>query len=52
MKGEIMTTTTNSLDYKIANIDLATFGRKEIELAEHEMPGLMLLEKSMEHHNR
>ncbi|MGC6367043.1 MAG: adenosylhomocysteinase [Candidatus Marinamargulisbacteria bacterium] len=38
-----MTTTTNSLDYKIANLELATFGRKEIELAEHEMPGLMVL---------
>jgi adenosylhomocysteinase len=28
-------------DYKVADIGLATFGRKEIELAEHEMPGLM-----------
>lgn len=43
MKGEIMTTTTNSLDYKIADLELATFGRKEIELAEHEMPGLIAL---------
>ena len=30
-------------DYKVANIDLADFGRKEIELAELEMPGLMAL---------
>jgi adenosylhomocysteinase len=30
-----------SIDFKIANIDLADFGRKEIELAEKEMPGLM-----------
>ena len=28
-------------DYKIANINLADFGRKEIEIAEREMPGLM-----------
>jgi adenosylhomocysteinase len=36
-----MTTTTS--DYKVADIGLADFGRKEIELAEHEMPGLMSL---------
>ncbi len=36
-----MTTTTT--DYKVADIGLADFGRKEIELAEHEMPGLMSL---------
>jgi len=29
--------------YKIADISLADFGRKEIRLAEHEMPGLMAL---------
>lgn len=29
------------LDYKVANIELAEFGRKEIEIAEMEMPGLM-----------
>jgi adenosylhomocysteinase len=28
-------------DYKVADISLADFGRKEITLAEHEMPGLM-----------
>ena len=28
-------------DYKVADLSLADFGRKEIELAEHEMPGLM-----------
>ena len=36
-----MTTTTT--DYKVADIGLADYGRKEIELAEHEMPGLMAL---------
>ena len=30
-------------DYKIADINLADFGRKEIAMAEHEMPGLMAL---------
>jgi len=30
-------------DYKVANIDLADFGRKEIRLAEAEMPALMAL---------
>src|SRR6201995_5310763 len=30
-----------STDYKVADISLAGFGRKEIQLAEHEMPGLM-----------
>jgi adenosylhomocysteinase len=30
-----------TFDYKVADLSLAEFGRKEIELAEHEMPGLM-----------
>jgi adenosylhomocysteinase len=30
-------------DYKVADLSLAEFGRKEITLAEHEMPGLMAL---------
>jgi len=30
-----------SLDYKVADMTLAEFGRKEISIAEHEMPGLM-----------
>ena len=29
------------IDYKVRDIALANFGRKEIEIAEHEMPGLM-----------
>jgi adenosylhomocysteinase len=38
-----MTTTPTAAaqDYKVADIGLAEFGRKEITLAEHEMPGLM-----------
>src|SRR5664279_444999 len=36
-----MTASTATHDYKVADIDLADFGRKEIALAEVEMPGLM-----------
>jgi adenosylhomocysteinase len=38
-----MTVKTSALDYKVKDISLAKFGRKEIELAECEMPGLMAL---------
>jgi adenosylhomocysteinase len=31
------------VDYKVADLSLADFGRTEIELAEHEMPGLMAM---------
>ncbi len=34
---------TKSLDYKVKDISLAEWGRKEIKLAEAEMPGLMSL---------
>ena len=34
---------TSPLPYKVADLSLASFGRKEIELAEHEMPGLMAM---------
>jgi adenosylhomocysteinase len=30
-------------DYHVADLDLAAFGRREIDLAEHEMPGLMAM---------
>jgi adenosylhomocysteinase len=38
-----MGNTTATQDYKVADINLAGFGRKEIELAEHEMPGLIAI---------
>jgi adenosylhomocysteinase len=41
-----MATTTDpqtTQDFKVADLSLAAFGRKEISLAEHEMPGLMAL---------
>ncbi len=38
-----MTTTTalQTTDYKVADLSLAAYGRNEIRLAQHEMPGLM-----------
>src|SRR6201999_3067596 len=32
---------TEAVPFKVADLSLAEFGRKEIRLAEHEMPGLM-----------
>ncbi|MCD4794019.1 MAG: adenosylhomocysteinase [Bacteroidales bacterium] len=40
-----MTNTGQINDYKIKDISLAEWGRKEIALAEHEMPGLMAVRK-------
>ncbi len=39
------TTTATDTDFKVADLSLAEYGRKEIELAEHEMPGLMSLRR-------
>ncbi|MFI1395514.1 adenosylhomocysteinase [Streptomyces sp. NPDC020681] len=36
---------TEFTDFKVADLSLAEFGRKEITLAEHEMPGLMSIRK-------
>ena len=36
-----MTTVAEMLDYKVADLSLAEWGRKEIDIAEKEMPGLM-----------
>src|SRR5881392_949053 len=45
--GTFMSTTTTEQktkqDYKVADISLADFGRKEIGIAEKEMPGLMAI---------
>jgi adenosylhomocysteinase len=40
-----MTTKTETLTYKVKDISLAEFGRKEIEIAEKEMPGLMSIRR-------
>ena len=39
------TTTENKVNYKVKDMSLAAWGRKEILLAEAEMPGLMALRK-------
>lgn len=42
---ELKADVRNGIDYKVADLSLAEFGRKEIRLAEHEMPGLMALRR-------
>jgi adenosylhomocysteinase len=37
--------TPTTTDYKVADITLADWGRKEISIAEHEMPGLMAIRR-------
>jgi len=37
--------TRNGIEFAVADLGLAEFGRKEIRLAEHEMPGLMALRR-------
>jgi adenosylhomocysteinase len=39
------TFTETDTDFKVADLELADFGRKEITLAEHEMPGLMAIRR-------
>merc|ERR1712113_1368218 len=41
--NEVFMSTATAQDFKVANLDLAEWGRKEIEMAENEMPGLMAL---------
>ena len=38
-------TLDKNLAYKVADIKLADFGRREIEIAEKEMPGLMSIRR-------
>src|ERR1700735_4778253 len=40
-----MSTTVAKTDFKVADLGLAEFGRKEIRLAEHEMPGLIAMRR-------
>ncbi|MEV0077841.1 adenosylhomocysteinase [Nocardia neocaledoniensis] len=44
-RTELTADVRNGIDYKVADLSLAEFGRKEIRLAEHEMPGLMALRR-------
>ena len=39
------TATQTTPDFEVADLSLAAYGRKEIELAEHEMPGLMAIRR-------
>src|SRR5678809_1740219 len=39
------TATLNAAEYKVADLSLADWGRKEISIAEHEMPGLMSIRR-------
>jgi adenosylhomocysteinase len=43
--GVIMPLVTVRPDFKVKDLSLSAFGRKEIQLAEHEMPGLMALRR-------
>jgi adenosylhomocysteinase len=40
-----MNLTTDTMQYEVKDISLADFGRKEIEIAEKEMPGLLAIRK-------
>ncbi|HTI74484.1 MAG TPA: adenosylhomocysteinase [Mycobacterium sp.] len=42
---ELKADVVNGIDFKVADLNEAEFGRKEIRLAEHEMPGLMALRR-------
>ncbi|HEY0335084.1 MAG TPA: adenosylhomocysteinase [Stenotrophomonas sp.] len=44
MNAQLKTFSTDG-DYKVADISLAEWGRKEIDIAEHEMPGLMSIRR-------
>src|ERR1700760_4332897 len=42
---DMSTATIAAADYKVADLSLADWGRKEISIAEHEMPGLMSIRR-------
>ena len=44
-----MSTTTELTDYQVRDISLADWGRKEIAISEHEMPGLMAVREKFPH---
>jgi len=45
------TKTNHKMNYKVADLSLAEWGRKEIEIAEKEMPGLMSIRKKYTQEN-
>ena len=42
-EASLSTDVRNGIEYKVADLSLADYGRRDIELSEHEMPGLMSL---------
>ena len=38
----------NGIDFAVADLSLADYGRHQIQLAEHEMPGLMAIRREYE----
>jgi len=51
MQDNILEKEISKMDYKVADINLADFGRKEIAIAEAEMPGLMALREQYKTEN-
>ena len=43
MSADLQVQSVNGVDFKVADLSLAEAGRKQIRLAEHEMPGLVAL---------
>ena len=43
MSADLQVQSVNGIEFKVADLSLAEAGRKQIRLAEHEMPGLMAL---------
>src|ERR1700757_4894308 len=44
-ESSLTTDVRNGIEFKVADLSLAEFGRKELDLAEYEMPGLMSLRR-------
>jgi adenosylhomocysteinase len=44
-EASLSTDVRNGIEYKVADLSLADYGRRDIELSEHEMPGLMSLRR-------
>jgi len=44
-ENALKTDVRNGVEFKVADLSLAEFGRKELDLAEYEMPGLMSLRR-------
>src|SRR5438034_1981899 len=43
--SNVLIESTATLPFKVADLSLAAWGRKEISIAEHEMPGLMAIRR-------